>query len=123
MGPLRNLLIMSSILDISTSHHSMHLDMIVKYTSQIIHFLHFLTQRIKILIKKKKKYLKFQEKKLKKEAGVPQFYRTSQYRHLSEGIKTFASVSELVSLSNNLFIRKHILNTFQQQKLPYKIKW
>lgn len=69
VGPLRNLLIMSSILDISTSHHSMHLNMIVKYISQIIHFLHFyfLKQKNKdfdfIKKKKKKMYLKFQEKK------------------------------------------------------------
>lgn len=82
----------------------------------------FNTKNIDFKIKKKTQLKNFRKKQLKKEAGVPQFYRTSQYRQLCEGRKTFASVAELVSLnSNNLFIRKYTLTTFQQQKLPYKI--
>lgn len=51
------------------------------------HHFYFLKQTIKIYLKKKK----LKKSILKKESKVPQIYRISQYRHLSEGRKIFAS--------------------------------
>lgn len=72
----------------------MHLNVTVKYTPHVMHFSHFYFLNRKNKDFRIKKIKHFRKKQLKKEAGIPQFYWTRQYRHLSEARKTFVSVAE-----------------------------